>query len=221
MLIKEFFLELPRFINSLPDHGYLIILIFSFLEAFAFFGVLIPGTIIVIILGFFAFLGYWNFFAVFLLIFFGAVIGDTFSYWLGKKYGTQILAWLNKSRLYRWLGIDMAMNFLGANEQKSVVVGRIIGPTRAFIPFLVGSTNTKFRTFFRADILSVFLWSALYLGIGAMFGTSMYLIEKLLDHIESLFLSIVAIMFLISLISRYIMDRAIKKETPTGQAPKH
>ncbi|MFH0815029.1 MAG: DedA family protein [Candidatus Falkowbacteria bacterium] len=212
MMLKEFFFALPSFINSLPEHGYLIILAFSILEALAFVGVLFPGTIIVIILGFFSFLKYWNFAAVFFLIFIGAVIGDTFSFWLGKKYGINILAKLSKYRLYRFLGLDLAAEFLGSNERKSIIIGRLIGPSRAFTPFLVGAVGMRFRKFLNADILSVFLWSILYLGIGAMFGSSMPLIEKLIDHVESLFLFFIGIILLSSFIAKLVFKRPLQKE---------
>ncbi|MBI5254184.1 DedA family protein [Candidatus Falkowbacteria bacterium] len=212
MMMKEFFLALPMFIESLPEQGYLIILVFSILEALAFVGVLIPGTIIVIILGFFSFLKYWNFAAVFFLIFVGAVIGDTFSFWLGKKYGIKILTKLGQYRLYKFLGLDLAAKLLGNNERKSIVIGRLIGPSRAFTPFLVGSVGMRFRKFLNADILSVFLWSILYLGIGVMFGSSMPLIEKLINHIEELFLFFISIIFLFSFISRLIFKRPLHKE---------
>lgn len=212
MMLKEFFLALPTFIESLPEHGYLIILAFAILEALAFFGVLIPGTIIVIILGFFSFLKYWNFAAVFFLIFVGAVIGDTFSFWLGKKYGIKILEKLGRYRLYKFLGLDLAAAFLGSNERKSIIIGRLIGPSRAFTPFLVGSVGMRFKKFLNADILSVFLWSILYLGIGAMFGSSMPLIEKLIDHVEFLFLFFIGIIFLFSFIARIAFKRPLHKE---------
>jgi undecaprenyl-diphosphatase len=212
MTIKDFFLELPDFINVFPDHGYLIILAFAFLEALAFVGALFPGTTIIIILGFFSYLKYWNFALVFLLIFIGALAGDTLSYWLGKKYGARVLEKLNGRKIYKWLNLDVAMNFLGENGIKSVIVGRIIGPSRAFVPFLVGAVDKDFKKFLNADIVSVFIWSILYLGIGAMFGSSMPLIEKLIDHIEYLFLLFIAMIFVLSLISKFTFGRRIKKD---------
>jgi len=211
MSIKEFFLLLPTLLDFLPFHGYLVIFIFSFLEALAFVGVLFPGTAIIIILGIFAYLGYWNFALVFLLVFLGAVLGDVLSYFLGKKFGVPVEQKFKHNRIYRYLGLDLAMEFLSENEIKSVIIGRLMGPSRAFVPFLLGSLNKKMRTFIASDLLSVFIWCLLYLGIGAIFGSSIALVSNVIEHVETLFIFFIVLFVLVSFIARFTVKRPIHK----------
>lgn len=211
MSIKDFFMLLPALLDYLPFHGYLVIFIFSFLEALAFVGVIFPGTAIIIILGVFAYLGYWNFALVFLLVFVGAVLGDVLSYFLGKKFGIPVERKLKHNRIYRYLGLDLAMEFLAENEIKGVIIGRLIGPSRAFVPFLLGSLNKKMRTFIASDILSVFLWCSLYLGLGAIFGSSIAFVSQVVDHVETLFIFFIALFVIVSFIARFTVKRPIHK----------
>ncbi|MFA6888121.1 MAG: hypothetical protein WC254_01350 [Candidatus Woesearchaeota archaeon] len=80
------------FTYPILDHwAYWIIFIATTLEASPIIGIFIPGLALAIIGGFLAKLGILHLSGVLIITYFGAVIGDTCGYYLGKKYGISLI----------------------------------------------------------------------------------------------------------------------------------
>ena len=82
----------------------------------------------------------------------GAVLGDSLSYWLGRTVGTRIIErW---DFLQRHLGpqLERARDYFGRGGGPVIAVARFVGPLRAVVPFVAGSSGMDFRRFLQWDV---------------------------------------------------------------------
>ena len=75
---------LPK-IELLGNWVYWIILLVTILESTAFIGLIIPGTIVLVFMGFLVAQGILDIYILFWFISVGGIIGDTISFYAGKK----------------------------------------------------------------------------------------------------------------------------------------
>lgn len=147
--------------------GYWAILIFSCFESLAIVGILVPGTTITIVLGFLASEGLYDIRLLVLLSFVGAVLGDSFSYWLGLR-GLRYFKY--EEKIFELAHLVLGKKFFNKHGGKSVFFGRFIGPLRPLIPFVAGLSRMPVKAFFFWNITSAFLWAVVYVLIGYFFG---------------------------------------------------
>ena len=81
----EYFSHLLLILKNISNWNYLLIFALSFFESTAFIGIIIPGTIAVTVGGFLAAQGIIDIEYLFIFAVLGAILGDNFSYYLGKK----------------------------------------------------------------------------------------------------------------------------------------
>src|SRR5258708_1008750 len=88
----HFFSILIGYIEAGAAHGgYVFLFAISVLEAVPLVGTSIPGHTAVIISGFLARIGLFNIWAVLILASLGAICGDMLAFYLGRKYGMQLI----------------------------------------------------------------------------------------------------------------------------------
>lgn len=166
--------QLEPIINWLAHHQTLLLLsigVIAFLESFAIAGFLIPGVAIMIGLAAAAASVDAALLWVLLSGWVGAVLGDGISFILGRKYRDQILSIYPLNRNPQW--ITHGQFFFQKYGILSIIIGRFIGPLRAFIPFIAGSMQMRPTLFFTINILSATAWSPFYLIPGYAVGLSM------------------------------------------------
>lgn len=212
-MIETFLSEIHVYSAMLPLKGYEIIFIFSFLEAIAFIGVLLPGTIVIAMFGFFVYLGQFNFAVTFTLCVLGALLGDLVSYYFGKRKGLEIK--LGQKSVFRHVFMPDAGAFLVEQGGLAVIAGRFIGPLRAFVPFYIGAAGGKEKMFILYDIIGVLAWSAFYLVLGAVFGSSYEILKNIMNDFE-FFGGIFALLVIVPL----IIARLFRKKLPEITASK-
>lgn len=189
--------------------SYLIILILSSLDTIFIIGTFFPGGIMVMGIGFLSALSNLNIWVSFLMVLTGGMLGDIATYYLGY-YGT---SWFKEdSKLYKFAYIGKGKRFFEKHGDKSVFLGRFMGILKAVIPFVAGFFKMNFKKFFYLNLLSSFVWTILYLGIGFFLGVSAdtFVMSK---KVELLFLTIPFIIFGIWILyeSREKILKKIKK----------
>jgi membrane protein DedA with SNARE-associated domain len=180
-VIENFLQHIQSYLEVLPFDGYGIIFLLAFLEALAFVGVLFPGTIIIVFVGFLAYGGVFDLEWAFVLCVVGALIGDLISYYMGKRKGLEPK--ISSKSIFKWLYIPEAGTFLLSQGGLSVVLGRFLGPTRSFTPFYMGAAGEGEKKFILYDFLGVLIWAAFYLMLGYVFGNSYELIKSFIGLI--------------------------------------
>jgi len=196
----EFFTSLLPTIEHLGLFGYWLVLLISFAESLAFVGEFVPGGILVVLAGFLSAQGYLDLGDLIWFAAIGAILGDSLSYWLGTK-GTRFFR--NENRILKLSHLEKGERFFKKHGEKSILLGRFIGPMRPIVPFVAGLFKMRQRTFLFWNIVSGFLWAAGYLLLGYFFGGAASVIEVWTTRVGFFaFIALVSIFVLWFLIKR-------------------
>lgn len=139
----------------------------AFIESAPFVGVFIPGATFISIGGFLASQNYLNAWDIIIFATIGAVLGDFFSYSLGRWGG----AWVKDKKIINQTLLNHGEDFFNKYGNISVFWGRFFGPIRAIIPFIAGLSKMKQRPFIFWNILSGISWAILNVFLGYFSGT--------------------------------------------------
>ncbi len=154
-------------LDSLGSFGYWIVLVAALVEALVLVGTFFPGGTFVALVGFAAASGGLNIWYLILSAAVGAVIGDSISYYLGKKGAAHVK---EKHLIY-------GERFFEKYGSKSIFFGRFFAPLRAVVPFVAGISHMQTKIFFFWNIIGAVLWAFVHVFVGYIFGASLKSIE--------------------------------------------
>lgn len=179
------------FIEQHAQWAWLVVFLIAFIESIAIVGLVLPGWALLLGVGTLIGTDVLDFYPTVLAAYFGAVLGEYFSFWLGYHYHEAILKW-------RWIAkhqtlIERSRTFFDKHGATGVFIGRFIGPIRAVIPLIAGISEMRRRTFFWVNIISGLLWAPFYLIPGILVGASFEL-DKETNSMLLFFLVLVAIL---------------------------
>lgn len=103
----------------------------------------------------------------------GAIMGDTIAYNVGRYYGRSIVTRWPFNRHPRL--VDEAERFFARHGGKSVLFGRFLPATRAFVPLFAGILRLSPARFYPAVILSAAMWAFAHILPGVAVGASLTL----------------------------------------------
>jgi membrane protein DedA with SNARE-associated domain len=159
---------LIEFIKAYQSWAIVIMFITAFGESFAFLSLLFPGTTLLIAAGTLMKSGTLPFLPVMAGAIVGAVLGDTVSYWIGRKFGGGIARLWPFSRNPDLL--PSGIRFFERHGGKSVAIGRFFGPIRAVIPLAAGIMHMPRGRFWVANVGSALVWAPMLLLAGDAVG---------------------------------------------------
>lgn len=161
----------------------------AFVESAPFIGVLIPGATLISVGGFLASQNILNTWNIILFATAGAIVGDFFSYSLGRWGGN----WIKDKKIINHTILKHGENFFIEHGNKSVFWGRFFGPIRAIIPFIAGLSRMKQGSFIFWNISSAICWAMLNVFLGYFSGSLIVSIFKKWSSGLSLILVMVSI----------------------------
>jgi len=145
-----------------------IMFITAFGESFAFLSLLFPGTTLLIAAGTLMSNGTLPYTPVLIGAVLGATLGDSVSYWIGRRFGGGIATLWPFSRSPELL--PSGVKFFARHGGKSVFIGRFFGPVRAVIPLAAGIMQMPRGWFWLANIGSAVVWAPMLLFVGDLAG---------------------------------------------------
>ena len=156
------------FISAHAGWAFAVMFVTAFGESFAFLSLLFPGTSLLIAAGALMATGTLPYLPVLAGAILGAVLGDSVSYWLGRRFGHAIARVWPFTRNPDLLpgGIRFFAKYGGA----SVFIGRFFGPMRAVIPLAAGVMQMAPARFWIANIVSALVWAPMLLFAGDVVG---------------------------------------------------
>ncbi len=184
--------DINLLINLLKEFSWLgnwFFFVLAFIESAPFVGIFIPGATLISVGGFLAYQGILNTWDIILYSTLGAIIGDFFSYSLGRWGGK----WIKNKKEKNYSLLRHGENFFMQYGNKSVFWGRFFGPIRAIIPFIAGLSKMKYKPFIFWNILSAIGWAILNVFLGYFSGTLIVSIFKKWSSSLSLILFIILI----------------------------
>lgn len=146
----------------------LVMFVTAFGESFAFISLLFPGTTVLIAAGTLMSDGTLPAVPVLIGAVLGAVLGDSVSYWIGRRFGGGIGRIWPFSRDPELL--PRGMGFFERYGGLSVFIGRFFGPLRAVIPLAAGIMLMPRDRFWFANVTSAIVWAPMLLLLGDIAG---------------------------------------------------
>lgn len=179
--------------------GYYFVFLASFFESFPVIGFLVPGQAIIVIFGFLAKKQLVSFWLMFFVVAVGAVLGDLFAFFLGKKYGEKLLKNHGGKFFLKPKLIADTQTLVKNNPGKALFFGRLNSVTRSLSPFVSGMSGIRFSTFFTYCITSCALWAGTFLSIGYIFGKSFEVVAPIVG--KFILIATILVFLLIALVS--------------------
>ena len=152
------------FIRLHSEWALVIVFAIAFIESILIIGIILPGWMLLFGVGGMIGAGLLNFYPIVISAYFGAVFGESISFYLGRHYHKNILEWRVVAKHHKL--IDRSRNFFLMHGVAGVFIARFFGPTRAIVPFVAGVSEMPKRQFFWVNCLSGLLWAPLYLVPG-------------------------------------------------------
>jgi len=176
----------------------------ALVEALAVVGVLVPGILLLLMLG--ALVG-WNpplLAALCVALTLGAIAGDGASYALGRWQRQRLarIGWLRRNP--HWL--ERGEQFFLRHGGRSVFIARFLGPLRPIVPLVAGSMGMPPRVFVPRMLVACMLWAPAMVIPGALFGESLALAAEFGGRLTLLLIVLAVGLWLLATLTRAIYE---------------
>ncbi len=196
------------FLSALQHYGYLALWLIVFLASA---GAPVSGTLLLFAAGGFAALGDLNPFILFPVGLSAAVMGDNFTYFIGRRVGPPLLSWLERQRRFRWIkpqAVARARVYFQHRAAWTIFITRFLivflgGP----IDLVAGLDQYPYRKFLFWDVLGQILGVIIPVGLGYGFAASWEEIAGVFRTFSYLILAFVVAVILFVLLVRRIRQR--------------
>ncbi len=164
----------------------------SFGYGIAFFGMIVEGELLLLILGFLTSQGYFNFFYMFSALLSGAIFGDFLWYWLGVRLFRN-----SKINFPKWIHrLSHPLDrHLRDRPEQTIFVSKFVYGTNHATLIRAGALSVNIKKFLRSNIYANLVWILCVGGLGYVFGASFPLIRKYIRAAEIVLL-LTAVFFL-------------------------
>ncbi|MHB8375568.1 MAG: DedA family protein [Dehalococcoidia bacterium] len=147
------------------DYGYYVVFFGVLAENSMLLGLLVPGTIILILAGLSAQNGTINLPLVIALGMAGALLGDTLSYYIGRMGWTRLFDRMGVGQM-----IEKVRGPMESNRRWIILAYHFAGYSRVVGPAAAGIFKIPFRQWAPLDYLGASLWVLVYVAIGVTVG---------------------------------------------------
>ena len=138
----------------------------AYLYALIFIWTFFEGETFVIFAGFAASQDYLDFTGVFFAAWVGSFAGDQLYFWIGRRWGTILLA-----RIPRWRGgVEMALDWLRRYDTWFILTFRFVYGVRNFASFAMGMSGLQWRRFLGLNFIAAGIWAVSFVGAGYLLG---------------------------------------------------
>lgn len=164
------YLELRSWLIHHPDAILAAVFLVALIEAVAVVGVIVPAVPLLFVLCVLAAHADVPLASLFAVGIAGAMLGDGISYALGKGFKHRVHKVWPFSHYPRWL--ERSEDFVERHGGKSIIIGRFIGPLRAFVPMAAGIFRMQPLYFLWMNFLSALVWAPMHLIPGYSLGAA-------------------------------------------------
>ncbi|MFM2414583.1 MAG: hypothetical protein RI911_276 [Candidatus Parcubacteria bacterium] len=184
--------------------GYIGLFVIVFAESGFFLAPFLPGDSLLFTAGILAAEGYFSIYILVPVFVLAAILGDSFGYWFGKRFGKKIfegnVPYLNLEHL------EKTRVFYEKHGALSITIARFVPIVRTFTPIFAGAAEMHYRTFITFNILGAILWGAGVTILG-------YFLGRLIPNIEQYIIPIVVVIICASILPVYLEYRKARKKS--------
>lgn len=156
-------------VNTYHFYFYAILFLVIFCETGLVITPFLPGDSLLFLAGGLAGSGNLEFTILAMTIFAAAFLGDNCNFFVGKFIGEHLFK-NPKSKIFRQDILKRTHEFYERNGHKTVVLARFVPLIRTFVPFVAGIGYMRYSRFIGFSFLGSFIWVAVLLGGGYLFG---------------------------------------------------
>lgn len=146
-------------------------------------GVPLPGETITIVGGFLAGSGELSYWGVLGSAIAGAVLGDSFGYWLGTIGGWALLVRLGRIFRFSEIQLEEVRDQFSQNAAKAVFLGRFVALLRIFAGPLAGIARMPYYKFLLCNLAGAATWASVMVSL-AFFAGKFVPLEELLGWVS-------------------------------------
>jgi undecaprenyl-diphosphatase len=182
------------------------------LESSAFIGFIFPGETAAILGGVLAYEHRINLATAMIAVVAGAIIGDSVGYWVGHRWGNQLL----EGPLSRWIKpshVQRARDTISRRGGWAVVLGRFTAALRVLIPGIAGLARMPYRSFLFFNALGGTIWGVTFVSIGYAAGASWQHVASTASTVGLIVVGSLAVLVIAFIIVR---RRRIRREEAVG-----
>ncbi|HLH62334.1 MAG TPA: DedA family protein [Ktedonobacteraceae bacterium] len=203
---------LPIVLNWLLAYGYPVIWFAIFIASAGF---PIPSALVLLAAGAFAQAGDFNIFLLAVLALSASVCGDSAGYFIGRRWGTKVIDWLETSKWNRFIppsSIERGRARFKKQAAWAVFLTRFLFPALGGVVNLIaGADPYPYRYFLPCDISGEILSAVIPLSLGYAFGASWEAVGDVLGSFSIFALALLAATFLALYLVRTARRSRIEK----------
>ncbi|MEI6660247.1 MAG: VTT domain-containing protein [bacterium] len=128
-----------------------------FAESGLFFGFFLPGDSLLFIAGLLAATGAFDIKSLILICLLGAILGDSFGYWIGSRFGRKFFD-REDSFFFKKKYLLETESFYSRHGKYTIVIARFIPIIRVFAATFAGLSLMEYKTFLIYNIIGGTLW---------------------------------------------------------------
>ncbi len=207
---------LLNFINTFSNYESIILFIPFIILIFCGLGLPLPEDILLISLGYLVFNGYGNIYTALILGYLGIMIGDSIIFYMGSKYGLQIVKNRFFSKVFTKERLRKAKKFTIDHGKKTLFFARFLPGLRTAVFFSCATLKVRFRTFFIIDSLAALLSAPIFVILGFYFGDKIEILIDLIKRIDKVVLIILSLILVFVVVTKKIYNKK-KSNSPTPE----
>lgn len=195
---------LISFIGQYGGYIYPLIFVIIFCET-GLFVPFLPGDSLIFACAAFSAAGLLNGWAIVLICYSSALLGDTLNFYIGRSAGKRLYE-KARGRLFKKENVDKAKAFYDRYGGKAIIISRFVPLIRQFTPFVTGIGDMSFGKFMSMNVIGVTLWVGILSLLGYFFGN----IEAVKNNFTAVLLMIIFVSLLPAVIA-FLRSRYVKR----------
>lgn len=186
----------------LTTYGYFAVALGVMVESM---GAPLPGETLSLLGAAYAGAGHLNVWGVIGAAAIGAIVGDSFGYWIGRRGGRAVLDRYGKVLHFKPHHLARAEAFFARHGDKTVFFGRFIAVLRIFSAFLAGVNCMPYLRFFAFNVAGGIVWALAFGLLGAALGSQWPLVQHWAGRAGLLVVGIVLVVGGVVLVWRWTL----------------
>ena len=154
------------FVGSHPYFALIAILLLALSEAVPVVGTVVPGSTAILGISALATTAQLDPWLLLIAATLGAIAGDGFSFWLGRRYRAELLRGWPLNRYPQLIARSKA--YIESYGIASVFIARFTAVVRAFVPMLAGVLRMSPPQFYAANVTSALVWAPMHVFPGVL-----------------------------------------------------
>jgi len=179
-------------VSIIEGAGYIGLALVIFAETGILLGFFLPGDSLLFTAGFLASTGIIDLTTLIIICLVAAILGDSFGYHIGKKYGPKVFKKTDSFFLDRKY-IEKTESYYKKYGGETIIIARFIPIIRTIAPVMAGVGKVPYNKFIVYNVAGAIIWTVSLPIIGYYFG-------KIIPNADKYVLPVVACIIAVSLI---------------------